>query len=234
MRFLAGIVAATGGDEDKARARATLCESATYSLSVVRGVSEQQPEQDVNGADRRFLSAFDSSGQPTRAALAFAESCGTTGLVAGPRAGGQGRIPTLQYARKPGSPHQRSGARRSAGSARRVANPQADALGAGNAGFVRPVHWVVLLFGKDVVPASILGVSSDRFTRGHRFHAPKTAAYHPRQVRMPEHCVSADGCWRDSRPSDASTYGAPPGRSRRSPERRAGHGRCVARRGERL
>ena len=45
--------------------------------------------------------------------------------------------------------------------------------GAGNAEFVRPVHWVVLLFGKDVVPASILGVSSDRFTRGHRFHAPK-------------------------------------------------------------
>ena len=38
--------------------------------------------------------------------------------------------------------------------------------------FVRPVHWLVLVYGDDVVPASVLGVESGRYTHGHRFHAP--------------------------------------------------------------
>jgi glycyl-tRNA synthetase beta chain len=36
--------------------------------------------------------------------------------------------------------------------------------------FVRPVHWVVLLFGSDPVKTQVLGMDSDRYTRGHRFH----------------------------------------------------------------
>jgi len=35
--------------------------------------------------------------------------------------------------------------------------------------FVRPAHWLVLLHGEDVVPASILGLSAGRTTQGHRF-----------------------------------------------------------------
>ncbi len=38
--------------------------------------------------------------------------------------------------------------------------------------FVRPVHWVVLLFGDEVINTSILGIRADRYTRGHRFHHP--------------------------------------------------------------
>src|SRR5690606_18358919 len=38
--------------------------------------------------------------------------------------------------------------------------------------FVRPVHWLVLLFGQEVIPAGVLGVSSGRQTRGHRFLHP--------------------------------------------------------------
>jgi len=45
--------------------------------------------------------------------------------------------------------------------------------GSGTAEFVRPVHWVVLMFGKDVVPATLLGVVSGNRTRGHRFMAPR-------------------------------------------------------------
>ena len=36
--------------------------------------------------------------------------------------------------------------------------------------FVRPVHWVLLLHGTERVPAEILGVRADRYSRGHRFH----------------------------------------------------------------
>ncbi len=45
--------------------------------------------------------------------------------------------------------------------------------GDGTAMFVRPVHWVVMLFGKDVIPATLLDTPAGRMTRGHRFHAPR-------------------------------------------------------------
>src|SRR5690606_21958728 len=35
--------------------------------------------------------------------------------------------------------------------------------------FARPVHWLVLLFGKDVVDGELFGIRADRFSRGHRF-----------------------------------------------------------------
>lgn len=43
-----------------------------------------------------------------------------------------------------------------------------------DAQFVRPVHWLILLFGDDVIDAEILSVKSGRETRGHRFHHPDT------------------------------------------------------------
>ncbi len=44
--------------------------------------------------------------------------------------------------------------------------------GDGEVEFVRPVHWVVLLHGKDVIEALVMGVPTGKMTRGHRFHAP--------------------------------------------------------------
>lgn len=38
--------------------------------------------------------------------------------------------------------------------------------------FVRPVHWLVALFGTVVVPMHVLGLKAGRQSRGHRFHAP--------------------------------------------------------------
>ncbi|MCX7117948.1 MAG: glycine--tRNA ligase subunit beta [Legionellales bacterium] len=45
--------------------------------------------------------------------------------------------------------------------------------GAGELSFVRPVHWVVLLFGDEVVDVKVLGVTSGRKSFGHRFHHPE-------------------------------------------------------------
>ncbi len=36
--------------------------------------------------------------------------------------------------------------------------------------FVRPLHWIVLLHGKQPVTANILGIETGRYSRGHRFH----------------------------------------------------------------
>ncbi len=43
--------------------------------------------------------------------------------------------------------------------------------GASRAEFVRPVHWVVLLLGAEVIEAEFLGINTGRTSRGHRFHS---------------------------------------------------------------
>lgn len=55
--------------------------------------------------------------------------------------------------------------------------------GDGDAEFVRPVHWVVLLHGTDVVQGTVMGLPCGNKTMGHRFHSdgaitiPAPAAY---------------------------------------------------------
>ncbi len=39
--------------------------------------------------------------------------------------------------------------------------------------FIRPVHWLVMLIGDDVIDGEVLGLKSDRMSRGHRFHHNK-------------------------------------------------------------
>lgn len=42
--------------------------------------------------------------------------------------------------------------------------------GASRNEFIRPVHWLVILFGSEIIPAEILGMQSNNLSRGHRFH----------------------------------------------------------------
>ena len=42
--------------------------------------------------------------------------------------------------------------------------------------FLRPVQWLILLLGEEVVPLELFGLRSDRLTRGHRFHHPEPIA----------------------------------------------------------
>lgn len=48
--------------------------------------------------------------------------------------------------------------------------------GASRIEFVRPVHWLVMLLDNKVIEANILGVASNYFTKGHRFHANREIA----------------------------------------------------------
>jgi glycyl-tRNA synthetase beta chain len=45
--------------------------------------------------------------------------------------------------------------------------------GNGDGEFIRPVHWILMLLGNDIVPAEIFGKKAGRITYGHRFHAPQ-------------------------------------------------------------
>jgi len=44
--------------------------------------------------------------------------------------------------------------------------------------FVRPVHWLVMLLGEDVIDCSVLGLKAGRTSKGHRFH-------HPEPIELP-------------------------------------------------
>jgi glycyl-tRNA synthetase beta chain len=142
---------------------------------LVRRLAARAPEQQLKRRGPPLSAAFDASGAPTRAALAFAQSCGapvealeritevkgTFLYFTGTRAGEEAvrLLPALVQTALDELPI-----------------PRRMRWGEGEALFVRPVHWVVMLLGKDVVPATLLGVPAGRHTRGHRFHAPKPLA----------------------------------------------------------
>lgn len=52
--------------------------------------------------------------------------------------------------------------------------------------FIRPVHWLVMLMGNDVIEGEVLGLKSDRMSRGHRFHHNK-----PVWISTPHNYVDA-------------------------------------------
>ena len=52
--------------------------------------------------------------------------------------------------------------------------------------FVRPAHWLVILLGDEVVDGVVLGQTSDRMSRGHRFHHPQ-----PVWIANPESYIDA-------------------------------------------
>ena len=139
---------------------------------LVKRLAARQPDQDIKRRGPPVSAAFDTSGQATRAARAFAESCGTS--VENLQRLDEGKGPFLFFVGiRPGAaavellPNLVQGALDALPVARRMR------WGSGNAEFVRPVHWVVMLYGRDVVPATLLETPAGNLTRGHRFHAPK-------------------------------------------------------------
>ena len=151
---------------------------------LIEGVPEQQPDRENLRRGPAVTAAFDGEGNATRAAQGFAASCGVTVEELDQLETDKGSF--LAYrALEPGQP---AGALVPELVRKALAGlpiPKRMRWGAGSEEFVRPVHWVVLLFGDEVIEAEILGVRAGRETRGHRFHHPEPlylaepAAYGP-------------------------------------------------------
>jgi glycyl-tRNA synthetase beta chain len=139
---------------------------------LVKRLAARQPDHDIKRRGPPVTAAFDASGQPTRAALSFAQSCGTTVEALQKLDEGKGQFLFL-VGTKPGAdtkdllPGIVQGALEALPIARRMH------WGSGDAEFVRPVHWLLLLYGQQVVTATVLDTAASNLTRGHRFHAPK-------------------------------------------------------------
>ncbi|WP_297528128.1 glycine--tRNA ligase subunit beta [Thiohalobacter sp.] len=139
---------------------------------LVAELAEAQPDRETLRKGPAVTAAFDAEGCPTKAAEGFARSCGVAVEALE-------RIETdkgawLAFRRfEPGQPATALIPGIVAQALAGLPVPKRMRWGDGEVAFVRPVHWVVLLFGDEVVEAEILGLQAGRETRGHRFHHPQ-------------------------------------------------------------
>lgn len=139
---------------------------------LVRDLATMQPAQSVKLKGPPVSAAFGKDGAPTAAATKFAEKCGVKVSALTRVTEGKGEF--LFYAgSKPGLA--------TAGLLPGIVQKSLDALpipkrmrwGASAAEFVRPVHWLVMLFGGETIAARILDTDASNTSRGHRFMAPQ-------------------------------------------------------------
>ena len=138
---------------------------------LVRDLADQQPEQLLKRRGPPLSAAYDKAGQPTRAATAFAESCGVSIESLGRVSEGKGEFLYFEGS-KPGAPTHSLLAPIVQTALDALPIPKRMRWGTSQAEFVRPVHWVILRFGDEVLEATLLDTRSGSTTRGHRFHAP--------------------------------------------------------------
>jgi glycyl-tRNA synthetase beta chain len=138
----------------------------------VKRLTVRQPEQHLKRRGPPVSAAFDAAGAPTRAALAFAQSCGTSVEMLQPLDEGKGTF-LFFIGTKPGIDAVLLLPNIVQAALDALPIPKRMRWGAGSAEFVRPVHWLVLLFGKEVIAATLLETAAGNLTQGHRFMAPR-------------------------------------------------------------
>lgn len=138
----------------------------------VKKLAARQPDQELKRRGPPVAAAFDASGAPTRAALAFAASCGTTVESLQRIEEGKGTF-LFFVGTKGGSAVTELLPGIVKASLDALPIPRRMRWGSSDAEFVRPVHWLLMLYGKDVVPVTLLDTVAGDLTQGHRFHAPK-------------------------------------------------------------
>lgn len=134
----------------------------------ISNVAEKQAdlEEEVKGPSRKI--ALDEQGAWTKAALGFARS--------------QGVSPDDFYFKELSGTEYIYVQKKSAGIEtsevlaaalseiiQSLQFPKNMRWGANDLRFVRPIRWLVVMFGQDVIPLEIVGVQSSAVTRGHRF-----------------------------------------------------------------
>ncbi|MBW4935055.1 glycine--tRNA ligase subunit beta [Marinobacter sp. F4206] len=138
----------------------------------VRDLSDAQPDKPVEKRGPAVKAAFDDAGNPTRALTGFATSLGVTPDQLDTLETDKGAWVVYRTVEK-GKPTVELMPELVEQSLAALPIPKRMRWGAHRTEFVRPVHWVVLLFGNKVIDAPIMGLTPGNKTRGHRFHCPK-------------------------------------------------------------
>lgn len=138
-------------------------------------VASEQPEQrsEILGPYRNI--GLDANGQPTPALRGFAQKNGVTieQLVTVSDAKGE-RFAARRVQAGAKTVELLQDIAREAIAAMPIPKPMR--WGDHDYGFARPVHWLLALFGHDVVDIELFGIRSNRISRGHRFHHPDSVS----------------------------------------------------------
>ncbi len=137
---------------------------------IVRKLAHAQRDRSVEQKGPPVKVAFDASGKPTAAATAFADKCGTSidALDRVETDKGEWLVFNTVESGKPASELLPEIIERALAA---LPVPRRMRWGSSDAEFVRPVHWIVLLHGKNVIDAPVMGIAAGRESRGHRFHS---------------------------------------------------------------
>ena len=148
-------------------------------------VAATQPEQAIERRGPALSAAQDAEGQPSKALLGFAQSCGV-------EVSQLERLETDKGAWfvwrtvKPGQPVASLLPEIVSEALKVLPIPRPMRWADHDYSFVRPAHWLVILHGAEIVDGEVLGLHSGRKSRGHRFMHPQ-----------PIHLADADG-WLDA------------------------------------
>ena len=140
---------------------------------LLPGVAVEQPEQHSEVLGPYLNIALDAEGQPTKALQGFAAKAGIDWSALERTSDAKGE----RFVHRSTTPGARTAALlpeilREAIVAMPIPKPMR--WGSHAYGFARPVHWLVLLHGTEIIEAEVLGLKADRMSRGHRFMHDKT------------------------------------------------------------
>src|SRR5690554_4243791 len=138
----------------------------------IRNLADAQPDKAVEKRGPAVKAAFDDSGNPTRALTGFATSLGITPDQLDTLETDKGAWLVYRTVEK-GKPTAELMPELVEKSLAALPIPKRMRWGAGKTEFVRPVHWLVRLYGNTVIETTESHLKPGRQTRGHRFHCPK-------------------------------------------------------------
>ncbi|HQW81100.1 MAG: glycine--tRNA ligase subunit beta [Rhodanobacteraceae bacterium] len=138
----------------------------------IEDVALQQPEQKLERRGPAVAAALDASGAPSKALIGFAHSCGVSVEQLEEIDTDKGAW-FVHRAIKPGEATASLLPQIVEEALKALPIPKPMRWSDLDYQFVRPAHWLVILLGEHIVDAEILGLKSDRMSRGHRFHHPE-------------------------------------------------------------
>ena len=138
---------------------------------LLKGIPQKQQDQRIERRGPAVKAAFDKEGNPSKAAQGFARSCGVEvdALDRMQTDKGEWLVFKKQIAGKATTALVADIVNKALTT---LPIPKRMRWGASELEFVRPVHWIVMLFGAQVISDSVMGISAGKQTFGHRFHHP--------------------------------------------------------------
>lgn len=140
---------------------------------IIKGLNTIQEGRLMERHGPYVKDAYDKSGTPTLACIGFARSCGIAVDQLQRQQTDKGERVYVKVD-QPGKKTSLLLGDIITASFKKLSLSKPMRWGNGEQKFIRPVHWIVALFGREHIACELFGIKSCVETRGHRFHHPST------------------------------------------------------------